>query len=49
MGTCPVGVGLKEEVLADLGSWWQGLRTVAGGWLGTGASGIPFMARSVRF
>lgn len=49
VGTCPVGVGLKEEVLADLGSRWQELRTVAGGWLGTGASGIPFMARSVRF
>lgn len=48
-GNLPWGVGLKGEVLADLGSWWQELRTVAEGWLGTGVSGIPFMARSALF
>ena len=49
VGTCPLRVGVNGEVLADLGCWWQELRTVAGGWLGTGVAGIPFMERPVRF
>lgn len=41
MGTCPLRVGVNRDVLADLGCWWQELRTVAGGWLGTGVSEFP--------
>lgn len=36
MGTCPWWRrGIKR---GDLGCWWQALRTVAEGWLGTGVS-----------
>lgn len=34
-------MGVNRDVLADLGCWWQELRTVAGGWLGTGVSEFP--------
>lgn len=41
MGTCPLRVGVNGEVLADLGCWWQELRTVAGGWLGLASLEFP--------